>query len=175
MKCEPALTEGRGQASSLRLPLTVPLFMRLTFAGWKGPANRGKGKHHPQQGPSSAGRSAGAVPGCAGAVPCCRAAPASPPALPRGDPVTSRQLPAAFPSRHSRFLPGVRGAGSVPGKPWPSCPCLRCRRMRCWLLLRGPEGGHGTGCWGLRGQPLGTSLRCPLPICAVPGACCRMG
>lgn len=50
MKCETALTEGRGQAFLLHLPLTVLLFMCLTFARWKGLASQGERKTLPAAG-----------------------------------------------------------------------------------------------------------------------------
>jgi len=66
MKCETALTEGRGQAFSLHLPLTVPLFMCLTFARWKGPDSRGESKTLPAAGPEQRWEECRAVPCRAG-------------------------------------------------------------------------------------------------------------
>lgn len=127
MKCETALMEGRGQAFSLHLPLTVLLFMRLTFARWKGPESQRERKTLPTAGLERCWEECCALP-CR-ALPCraelgwvglgCSAIQGSPLALPQGDPFTSRQLsgclPLTLPARCDQ-------PGSLPGKPWPSCP-----------------------------------------------------
>lgn len=168
MKCETALTEGRGQAFSLHLPLTVPLFMRLTFACWKGLESRGKGKHHPQQGHERCQEECGAVPGCA--VPC-QAVPGC----------------AAWPPWHRRLLfPGATPSPlsplSAPGCLLQPAQPLPARCVRCWLrageapailpFLHRASAAPGCCCcslaWDevlgmLQGQSLGTYLCCPSP------------
>lgn len=62
MKCETALMEGRGQAFSLHLPLTVLLFMRLTFARWKGPESQRERKTLPTAGPERRWEECRAIP-----------------------------------------------------------------------------------------------------------------
>lgn len=170
MKCEPALTEGRGQASSLHLPLTVPLFMRLTFARWKGPENRGKGKHHPQQGPSSSGRSAGAVPGCAG---LCRAV------LPGCPGFAALLFPGVTPSPlGSSELPSPAGTAAScqvcevlapclgsPGHPAPACAAggraAGCCSVSPRVGMARGAGGCGDNPWARPSDVPRRVVRCP--------------
>lgn len=128
MKCETALTEGRGQAFSLHLPLTVLLFMRLTFARWKGPESQGERKTLPAAGPERRWEECRAVLGRAGSGWDARPSWPHRPALPRGDPFTSRQLSGCLPLPALPLPARCAQPGSLPGKPWPSCPCLLHRR-----------------------------------------------
>lgn len=182
MKCEPALTEGRGQAFSLHLPLTVPLFMRLTFARWKGQRKSGERKTSPAAGPEQSREERGAVPGCAG--PGCAVGlprlrrPLFPGVTP--SPLGSSGLPSpAGTAASCQVCAALAPCLGSPGHPAPACAAGRIAApgasVAAGCCSPSPEGGHGTRCWGPRGQPSGRSLRCPLPGCAVPGACCRLG
>lgn len=124
MKCETALTEGRGQAFSLHLPLTVPLFMRLTFACWKGPESQEERKTLPAAGPEQHWEECRAMPGWAGSG--WDAQPSRPPhpLFPGVTPSPLGSSPAAFPCRHRCFLPGVLSLAPClgsPGHPDPAC------------------------------------------------------
>lgn len=182
MKCETALTEGRGQAFSLHLPLTVPVFMRLTFARWKGPENQG-GKENIARSRAGAALGGGSCTAVLGWVRLgCSSIPASPPALPRGDPFTSRQLSGCLPLPAPPLPARCAQPGSLPGKPWPSCPCLLHGRAgstagspsSCCCCCASPGVCVVKGVMGMV-RPRGRSLSCPSLGYTVPQGLLQAG